>query len=69
MAVMAADSALGLGVRFVARRFSDVSPTDEGFFIFSVLEFQLQTPDCDRDNRVFWAVHSYQPDRGTFWHL
>ena len=37
MAVMAADGALGLGVRLVARYFSDVSPTDEGVFIFSVL--------------------------------
>lgn len=38
MAVMAADGALGLSTRFFARAFSDVSPTDEGISIFSILD-------------------------------
>ena len=41
MAVMAADSALGPGVGFVARPVSDVAPTDEGVSIFSVLDSRL----------------------------
>ena len=42
MAIMAADGALGLGARFVARALSDVSPTDEGVSIFSVLDTRLR---------------------------
>ena len=42
MAVMAADGALGLGARFVARPFADVSPTDEGVSVFSVLDTRLR---------------------------
>src|SRR5580698_4683072 len=42
MAVMAAHGPLGLGARFVAGPFSDVSPTDESVSVFPVLDNRLR---------------------------
>lgn len=55
---MAAIGALGIGVRFITRRFSYVASADEGVSVFPVLNLQLQTLNCDLNKRVFESSQS-----------